>query len=77
MFTYEVKIEGVRSCMLAWLANTNYVSLFQRGNSLAYELRLLPQYISKQCLHRYLARDREAGETTYMYVLLSIQLLAM
>ena len=39
------------------------ISLFQRGTSLAYELRLLPRYISKQRLHRCLARDREAGES--------------
>ena len=48
---------------LARLANTDYVSLFQQGNSLAYEWKLLPRYISKQRLHRCLARDREAGES--------------
>ena len=38
-------------------------SLSPRGNSLAFELRPLPRYISKQRLHRCLGRDHEAGES--------------
>ena len=44
--------------------------LRQRGFSLAYKWRLLPQHIRKQRLHRCLARDREAGEMTATYVLI-------
>ena len=60
--------------------NTNFASPSTGGTSLAYEWRLLPRYISKQCLDRCRWRFRRWSWwkwQSYTYVLLSVQILTM
>ena len=78
MFIYAVKIEGVRSCMACMIEQMLLImSVRQRGISLGVKTAVT---IHQQATFtsRSLARDREAVKVTGgMYVLLSVQLLAM
>ena len=83
MFIYAVKIEGVRSCMACMIEQILIMSVRQRGTSLGVKTAVTIHQQAK-FTSRSLARDREAAKVTGgggggggMYVLLSVQLLAM
>ena len=78
MFIYAVKIEGVGSCMACMIEQLLITSVRLRGTSPSLRVKTAVT-IHQQATFtsRSLARDREAAKVTGMYVLLSVQLLAM